>query len=322
MRPRKGLGSFFYALLFLCFLAAPIAAHAEMVDKVLVVINDEVVTQREFDRAFTPIAKSYEQNFQGEELEKRLEEARKGLLEQLINSKLAISLARKANVEINEEELKKRTSAIKSYYDSEEAFLRTLNEKGTNLTEFERDMREQMLAQELIEKEVASSIVITPGEIKELYDKNKDKLISPDKIKLKGIMTRKIDGADNAAAREKIEDVAKELKSGRDFSTTAIERSEGPYAKNGGDMGYVYRGQLLGELDETIFSLKNGEISDIIETPIGYHVFLAEDVQPARPLELDEVSDFLREQLYMKNFGEKLAKWIEEKRKNAYISYK
>ena len=83
-------------------------ANAEALDKVIVVVNDEVVTQREFDRVFTPIKTAYESNFQGEELEKRVEAARKGVLDQLVDAKLIISLAKKKSLKINEEELKKR----------------------------------------------------------------------------------------------------------------------------------------------------------------------------------------------------------------------
>ena len=86
----------------LCVLAACSVVCAAMVDKVIVVVNDEVVTQREFDRIFIPVKQSYEANFKGPELKKRIEAARKGLLEQLINSKLAVSLAKKAKIKERE----------------------------------------------------------------------------------------------------------------------------------------------------------------------------------------------------------------------------
>ena len=322
MNFRMDLRSLLCAAISCCLFSVCAPVRAEIVDKVIVVVNDEVVTQREFGRAFSPIKKSYEDNFKGEELEKRLEAARKGLLEQLINSKLAVSLAKKEEIEIDEEALKGKIDKVKSYYVSEEAFLQTLSAKGTNLTEFEQEMREQMLGQKLVEKEVASKIVIAPGDIKDLYDRNKEQLVSPDTVKARGIMIRKGDVSAEAENRKKMEDIISELKKGKDFAALATERSEGPYASNGGDMGYVSPGQLLKEIDDVIFTLKKEELSDIVETRIGYHVFLVEEIQKPRQLELDEVSDFLREQLYMKRFEEGLVRWLDEKRKNAYISYK
>lgn len=297
-------------------------AKAESLDKVIAVVNDEVVTQREFDRVFGPIKQAYESNFQGEELEKRVEAARKGVLDQLVDAKLVISLAKKKSLKINEEELKKRVDMIKGYYPSEQEFLKALNDKGTNLTEFEKDIKDQMLAQELVNQEVASKINVTPGEIEDLYNKNKDKLVAPLREKLRSILVRKGEGIDPAAAKKKADDIMAEIKGGADFAKVATEKSEGPYAPEGGDMGYVSPGQMIKEIDDVVFAMKPGDVSPVVETAMGFHIFKVEDRQEARPLQLSEVEEFLRAQLYRKKFEEVLIKWIEEKKKDAFISYK
>jgi len=297
------------------------AAHAEVVDKVIVVVNDEVITQREFERMYNPIKANYEANFRGDELKRRLAAAEKGLLEQLINTKLTVSLAKKAKVEIDEKELEDRIARIKEYYPSEEEFLKALSDRGTNLTEFESELRDQMLAQKLVQQEVAAGIDITPAEIKDLYEKNKDQLVAPLRVRLKGIMVRK-DEAAGGADKEKIADIEKKLDAGEDFAKVASEFSEGPYAGNAGDMGYIAKGQTIDQIDSAVFALKKGERSDVVETDIGYHIFLAEGIEPEHTLSLEEVNDFLRQQLYMKRFEENMGKWLKEKRDNAHIAYK
>lgn len=311
----------FFAMIGVSLALSSINSHAAVVDKVLVVVNDEVVTQREFDRLYIPIKKEYEASFEGEDLKEKLETVKKGLLEQMVSSKLVVSLAKQAKVQIDEEKFQSDMDKIKSYYASEDEFLQSLSAKGTNLTEFERELREQALAQKLVEKEVASKIVISPGETRDLYEKNKDKLLAPERVRVRGIMIRKRTGSEDDS-RKKIDEVLKELNSGKDFASLAIERSEGPYASDGGDMGYIIAGNMLPEIDEAVFSLKEGGLSGVVETPIGYHIFLVEEIQKERPLKYEEVSDFLKEQIYMRKFSENLYKWIEEKRKNAYISYK
>ncbi|MGB2630101.1 MAG: peptidylprolyl isomerase [Candidatus Omnitrophota bacterium] len=306
----------FLSILVLCF-----SAYAGVVDKVIVVVNDEVITQREFDRAFEQMKQTYETNFEGDELNRRLEEAKKMLLEELINAKLVVSLAKEAKVEIDEEKLKERIESIKSYYASEDEFLRALSAKGTNLTEFEKELREHMLGQKLIQKEVASKIIITPSDIQELYEKNKEQMVIPKRVKVRGIMVRK-NAQDDGTSQKKIQEVAKDLQKGRKFEKLAKEQSEGPYADSGGDMGYITPGQMLPEIDEVLFSLKKGESSEIIETHIGYHIFKVEDAEESKIAEFAEVSEFLREQLFMKRFQDSLNEWIIEKRENAYISYK
>ena len=322
MFSKRPLISILSAVIFIAALATSGLSRAEVVDKVLVIVNDEVVTQREFDRTFKPIEMRIQQTLEGEEMQQQLEAARKGILEQLVNTKLAISLAKEEKIEIDEEGLKKRIERIKSFYGTEEEFLQALSLKGTNLTEFERELREQMLAQKFIEKEVASNIVIPPGDIKDLYEKNKEKLVAPKRVKVRGIMTRKEGAAAGGGGETKMKEIIVELDKGADFASVATEMSEGPYAKNGGDMGYVEKGQFLEELDAVIFSMGKDERSDIVESRIGYHVFLVEDINEPRQLELNEVSDFLREQLFAKRFEENIAEWVGEKRKNAYISYK
>ncbi|MEI7941088.1 MAG: SurA N-terminal domain-containing protein, partial [Verrucomicrobiota bacterium] len=123
-------GAIFLAVVW-CIVGAGVPARAEVVDKVIVVVNDEVVTQKELDRVYEPLKKQYEQALQGDELAARLEQLHKSLLEQLVDAKLVISLAKKAKVEINEEEFKKRIDKIKGYYPSEEEFLKALTERGT-----------------------------------------------------------------------------------------------------------------------------------------------------------------------------------------------
>ncbi|KJJ84386.1 PpiC-type peptidyl-prolyl cis-trans isomerase [Candidatus Omnitrophus magneticus] len=299
-----------------------IKAVAEVVDKVIVIVNDEVVTQKEFDRIFNPIKQNYETNFTGEELKNRIEEARKSLLEQLINSKLAISVAKKASIKIDDVKLGERITTIKSYYPSEEKFLQALNEKGTNLTEFNKDIKEQMMAQEVVDKEVASKIVIAPAEINELYDKNKDKLIIPKRNKVREITVRKGERTDGVNPIEKIKDIQARLKKGEDFSAIATKESEGPFAQKGGDMGLVAEGQLLPAMAKVVFSLPKGQVSDVVETDLGYHLFIVDSIEESKQLKLEEATDFLKGQLFKKRFEENLVKWLEEKRKNAFIQYK
>ena len=304
-------------------LSLSLTSFASIIDKVIVIVNDEVVTQREFDRTFLPIQRNFETNFTGEELEEKIEAAKKAFLEQLVNTKLAISLAKKKKIEINEDELNAKVETIRSYFETEDDFLKALQTKGTNQSEFEREIREQMLAQKLIEKEVASKIIITPADLQELYKKNKEKLNTPPKAKVRGILLSKTgDENEDIKTFDKARDVLKRARRGNDFAELAIEYSEGPYSKNGGDMGFIPPGQLLKELDQVIFSLKEGDVSDVVETHMGYHIFKVEGVETSRALKFDEVSEFLRQQLFMKQLQENLDRWIEGQRQRAYIYYK
>ncbi len=309
-------------LVVAAFLSA-VSGYAAVVDKVLASVNGEVVTQREFDRVYEPVKTSYEKHFKGAELETKLEEARKGLLEQLVISKIIISKARQSNLKVDKAKLKERIDKIKSFYGTEEAFNKTLEEKGTNYTEFETVISDEMLGQQLVEKEVASKISVTPAEIKDVYDKNKDKFIEPKQYKIRGIFVRKTgDKRTDAGLMNKTKDIQKQAKKGADFTKLVKEFSEGPFANKDGDMGYYMKGQLLPEIDAAVFVLKNGEISEVVETNVGYHIFKVEDIKDERPLDLNEVSDFIKDQIFKQKFQAEFINWINKQRENANISYK
>ncbi|MDD5634623.1 MAG: SurA N-terminal domain-containing protein, partial [Candidatus Omnitrophica bacterium] len=232
----------FFRLVFAFLICAGIASagrtsFGEMVDKVIVVVNNEVITQKEFDRIYGPIKSGYEASFKGKELETKLQEAKKGLLEQLIDAKIIIGEAKKSDIKIDEKDVKERIDKIKAYYVSEEEFLQALSSKGSTLTEVEKDVKEQLLGQKYVERELVSKIMITPAETKELYEKNKEKLISPEKVKVRGIMIRKKEGEDVKVEKAKIKELQDELKSGKDFAELARTKSEGPYVDQSGDMG-------------------------------------------------------------------------------------
>ncbi len=313
----KAVLSFFVAVS--CFSGISMAGS---LDRIIIVVNDEVVTQREFDRVFQPIKRSLEDVFSGAELERRLAEAEDGVREHLINAKLAASLAKRKNLEIDEEELSQRIEVIKrSYYENEQEFLMALQARGTNLTEFKREIREQMLAQKLVEQEVAAHIVVTPGQIREVYEENKEDMIAPEQALVRTIMVSKDRERSDADSMRKMEQIAEMASNTDDFASLAAERSEGPYAMDGGLMGYIARGQTIPAIDNVIFALDEGEISEVVETPIGFHIFLVEEIQEPRQLELAEVSDFLREQIFMGKFQEKLVEYLEEQREKAHISF-
>jgi peptidyl-prolyl cis-trans isomerase SurA len=317
-----------YAKMLLPALAAALvffissACRADVADRVIIVVNDEVITQREYDKALIPVKQGLESNFEGEELEARLKAAEEGIKDHLINAKLAISLAKKENIQIDEEELASRIETIRSYYGTEQEFLVALRERGTTLSEFEKEIRDQMLAQQLVQEKVSSNIVVTPGEIRDLYEKNKDQMEAPLQVKVRTIMLRRTGERGDEASKREMEEILSEARTTKDFASLAEKTSEGPYADEGGDMGYIIPGQTVDEIDSVIFSLEQGDISEVVETPIGYHIFYAEEIRQPRTLEFAEVNDFLREQLFMHKFQEELVKYLKENREKAYISYK
>jgi len=150
-------------------------------------------------------------------------------------------------------------------------------------------------------KDYAKHIQITPKELEDYYQNNREKYTQPQRVKVRHILIRAEakDTETSAKARKKAESIHEEALKGKDFPQLAKQYSEDPGTKDqGGDVGYVTRGQLVPEFEQEAFSLKVGEISQVIQTPYGFHILKVDDIQEAKvePLEKvkDQIATFLR----------------------------
>ncbi len=121
------------------------------------------------------------------------------------------------------------------------------------------------------------------------------------------------------AALEKAKSIKKELDGGADFIELAKKESDGPGAKNGGDLGFFTRGQMTPEFEKTAFSLPVGGISDPIETEFGYHIIMVEEKRAAKRLRYDDVKLDLANYLFQKKMHDRYEEFVADLRKKADV---
>ncbi len=143
-------------------------------------------------------------------------------------------------------------------------------------------------------KDYMKQVPITPKEIEDYYQNNREKFGQPKRIKVRHILIR-FDPKDSEAmakARQKAESIREEAMKGKDFAQLAKQYSEDPGTKGqGGDLGYISRGQVVPEFEEAAFSLKVGAISNLIQTPYGFHILKVDDIQEAKVEPLEKVKN-------------------------------
>jgi peptidyl-prolyl cis-trans isomerase D len=137
---------------------------------------------------------------------------------------------------------------------------------------------------------------ITPDEnaIKEYYNKNIEKFSTPEQRQARHILFKLEPNSsekDAEAQRKKAEKVLQLARSGQDFAKLAEQYSEGPTAKQGGDLGFFQEGQMVKAFNDAVFSMKPGDISDLVRSPFGYHIIKLEAIKPAVAKPLSEVRD-------------------------------
>lgn len=141
-------------------------------------------------------------------------------------------------------------------------------------------------------------VVLSDGEVKAYYEENMDMFREKKKVKARHILFKLDEGASKEKekqVKEKALAVLKKAQAGEDFAALAKAHSEGPTAKNGGDLGYFSKGDMVKPFEEAAFNMKKGEISDLVKTRFGYHIIKVEDVKEARTKSLEEVKDQILE---------------------------
>jgi parvulin-like peptidyl-prolyl isomerase len=312
------LVSFFIILFFNSYL------NAEIVDGIVAVVNNDVITQAELNAILVPIYSQYKSTYSDEELVKKIDEAKKSIIYQLIEDRLILQEAQKIGITVSDEEVDEKLTQIKSQFASNEEFRSALDSQGLTVNDLKEKYREQIMIQKMINREVRSRVSITPTEVALYYEKNKADFETPEQVKVLTIMIRK-EGDDPEASAEslkKIKMVELKIAEGEDFSKLAREYSQDPSAVDGGDMGYISRGQMMKKIDEVIFTLKPGEVSETIETPIGYHIFKIIDIRQPGTEPFEEARLQIENFLFQEKAKERFNEWMNELKENAYISVK
>jgi peptidyl-prolyl cis-trans isomerase C len=141
---------------------------------------------------------------------------------------------------------------------------------------------EQILVQSLIEKEIIEKVKVDDQEALTYYEENKNNFITKEQVYLYNILVE---------TEEVAKDILEKLKAGGDFIEIAKEKSTGPSAAQGGDLGYVSKGDLIPEIENVVFALEIGDISDIIKSEYGFHILKVTDKKPEVLKTFEEVKE-------------------------------
>jgi peptidyl-prolyl cis-trans isomerase C len=155
-------------------------------------------------------------------------------------------------------------------------------EQDKDVLEQIKNTTEQILVQSLIEKEIIGKVKVEDQEALTYYEENKDNFITKEQVYLYNILVE---------TEEVAKDILEKLKAGGDFIELAKEKSTGPSAAEGGDLGYISKGDLIPEIENVVFALEIGSISDIIKSQYGFHILKVTDKKPEVLKTFEEVKE-------------------------------
>ena len=312
--------------LFLLFAAFPARAEqSQLVDRVVAVVNDEAITQSEMDRYLRPLYEQLKQEYQGDALMRQLNEIRLKLLNQMIEDRLVYQESKARGIIVDEAEIDRMVRDARGQFGAEEEFEEALSGQGTSLAELRESYRRQIAIRKLHDLEIRSQVVVSPQEIEDFYKARPSELAEEEAIRVRSITVRKGEealakGVKDEAAKSKAASLRGRVLAGESFEKIAREFSEDAHAKEGGLVGWVARGTMLAELNQVLFKLHTGGISEVLETPAAYHLFKVEEKKTSRIPKLEEARDKIREILFQEEAKARFKEWMEELKNRAYIS--
>jgi peptidyl-prolyl cis-trans isomerase C len=266
-------------------------------------VNGELLPRSEFDQVMASnIARFEAQNQQPFDPRYRPQLQRQ-VLDGLITRELLEQEAESIGVEVSDDRVEEMLAQFKGQFPNDSAYLMALEQEGFTEEEFFSELRRQMVIEEVIQTRVYDEVSVTEEKMRSFYEDNPQYFEISDQVEARHIIltTEGItDEAALAAKREELAQIRQEIVDGGDFATIARERSEGPSAANGGELGRFGRGQMVPAFEEAAFSLEPGELSDIVETRFGYHILQVTDKVEGRTESFEEARDnietFLLEQ--------------------------
>jgi len=291
-------------------------------NKILVVVNDEVITQADLDVALAPVTNELKKEFSGDELKAKIEETRDEMLNQMAEDKLILQEAKRRGVIVEESEIDERLKDVQMRFTSTSDFRDEVEKIGLTVTILRNRYKEQLMMTKLVNHEVKEKVVVTPAEISDYYDKHPEEFKSPESVHLKNIMIRLDEATTEPLAKQKADDVCRLMKEGRDFSDLAKLYSQGAKAEEGGDLGFVLKGQMREEFDKVIFALKAGEASSPIKTDTGYYIFKVEEKKESYLRPLSEVRDDVENAIFREKAQKRYQEWIAKLKRDAFIQFK
>ncbi|MGB5991700.1 MAG: SurA N-terminal domain-containing protein [Desulfobacterales bacterium] len=313
--------------LFFCMFGYPLiinARSAEIVDRIVAVVNDDVITLIELKGSLKPYTEKIRSlGYPPEKEQELLFKVRKDMLDRLINQKIEDQEIKRSKVEISEEQIDQTIERIKeTNYLTDEQIRAALAKDGLTMEEYRKQIKSEILRTRLVNLKVKSKIVITKEDVKAYYEKHIEEYGGKQKYHLRNIIMNVplfSDTNKKLEIKARMDEILEKLKVGESFEVLAAKYSESPAASDGGNLGEFEFDSLSPQLQKAIEKIKPGEFTPMLDTDQGYQIFFLEEILSAQGKTLEEVTPEIESKLLNESIDKKYRAWIGDLRKQSVI---
>jgi peptidyl-prolyl cis-trans isomerase SurA len=294
---------------------------AEVCNRLVAVVNNDVITLYELNNRMKEMT-----GVPPEELmlksDAMYRDARQKILELLIDEKIAQAKIKELRIQVSDRQVDNYVEKLKRDNQlTQEDLVAGLEKEGLSYEKYRERIKRDIERAQLIEYEVRSKIIIREETIQKYYEEQKGTFGVAEKVQLAGIFLMRKNLKSEEEMRElygKAQEIAAKLKAGADFTQMAGNYSEGPGAKEGGDLGQFTVEHLEPGLKSVVEALPEGGISDPLVRPNGIQIIKVTKKQTGKIRSLEEMKDAIYGTLYQEEVNRRYQNWIKELRESAY----
>jgi parvulin-like peptidyl-prolyl isomerase len=245
----------------------------------------------------------------------------KKLIDNEIKRTLLLQKGNAIGSKITDKTVEKKLKKIKASFKSNAVFEHELKNRKLTLGQYKKELKVDILMQEVIDREIIPGIKITDEDTKLYYEKNKNQFRMGQRARASVILikAKRDDMKSEAAARKKINSILKEISSGASFREMAIKHSEDSLAAKGGDLGYFTKDQMFGAFSSRAFDMKVNAVSPMFKSGLGFHILKLTALKKGQVISLDNAKVQIEKVLIKNKVGSATRSYVENLKKKADI---
>ncbi len=296
----------------------------EIVDRIVAVVNDDIVTHLEVEAEMAPYVKRIkEAGYTSDVEQEMMYNVRRDVVHKLVDQKLTDQEIERYRITVSEEDIDNSIEQIKAEKKwTDEDIREALKNEGITMELYREGLKQQALRQKLVNRAVKSNIVITKEDIASYYADNPQKFAGELKYKLRNIIKRAAASssmAEKDSAMQMMQSLRLKLIDGQSIESVIQETGGSSNNLVSSDLGVLRYQDFAPQLKSALDGLPKGAYTKIIETPQGYQIFYIEDILRENAQSLEQATPEIEEILLKAQTEKEFNNWIEALRKNSHI---
>jgi peptidyl-prolyl cis-trans isomerase SurA len=296
---------------------------AKIVDRIVARVNNEIITQRQYEQQMADLRNQLSRDYSGAELEAKVKEQSKNLLRDMIDQDLLVEKAKDDDINVDTDVIKKLDEIRQSSkVENLEELQKEVEKQGLVWEDFKDQIRRQLLMQEVIGREVGSQVnqSVSHQDARKYFQAHQQEFSSPGGVRLAQILISS-DKHKPDELEQRAKEVLAEIKAGGKWDTVVKKYSDdADSVKEGGDVGFFKDGTLNATVASAIAKLDTGETSDLVTTKFGYQIFkVLERRSPGVP-KFEEVETRVMNLIYDQKMQGALRKYLVQLRSQSYVN--